>query len=355
MEIQDREIEEILGRTDRKFLFAISAAVFAGNAAQCLRIIDEAHYAGLDMPFFYQMLLQHFRNLLFTKIVNREDNILQVGEEELLKLEEQTADVSLDTLQRLLDILMSEEDHIRRSRHPRMNIEATLVRMAGLEPLIPIDQMISRMEDLEKRLSGDHGGSAAGKAPAPQAVYDGVTDRAISSPVGEKTLAAYKTSTKPLDLPGRNKEKVNASPSGDLASLWEDFKAHIKKSMPPLFWSKVEPGRILAFEDNVLQIGFPRNHYDIFIHEEEKHNLRLQAAAFLQNDQVMVRIESVEEGNGCLSGGNGPGGNNRRTESKREIINHPAIQKILDVFEGAEVKEVVSRRPVGEDRSEHQS
>jgi hypothetical protein len=231
-----------------------------------------------------------------------------------------------------------------------MNLEATLVRMAGLEPLIPIDQMISRMEDLEKRLSDGNGGPTAGKAPGATAAYDGAADRGIPSPVGEKTLAAYKTSEKPLGPPHGSAAQDRTLRTGNLASLWEDFKAHMKKTMPPLFWSKIEPGRILAFENDILQIGFPKNHYDLFIHEEEKENLRAQATAFLHNDRVTVRIESVDEGNGGPGGTNGPVRNNRRTESKREIINHPAVQKILDVFDGAEVKEVVSRRPVGEER-----
>ena len=70
-EIGDPAVEEILGRSDRRFLFMLSEAVLARDAGRCLRIIDEAYYAGLDMRYFYQTLLGQFRNLLFTAIAGR--------------------------------------------------------------------------------------------------------------------------------------------------------------------------------------------------------------------------------------------------------------------------------------------
>ncbi len=43
-----------------------------------------------------------------------------------------------------------------------------MVKMAYLEPLLPIDEIIGRMEGLEKRLSGE-GGARRPAAPAQQA------------------------------------------------------------------------------------------------------------------------------------------------------------------------------------------
>ena len=71
-EIEDKAVEEILGRSDRRFLFLLSEAVLGRDAAGCLKIIDEAYYAGLDMKFFYQTLLGHFRNLLLVAITGGE-------------------------------------------------------------------------------------------------------------------------------------------------------------------------------------------------------------------------------------------------------------------------------------------
>ncbi len=360
MDIKDHQIEEILGRMDRRFLFQTSAAVFTGDAAQCLTIIDEAYYAGLDMLTFYQMLLQHFRNLLFVKIVTRGEDILQVGEEDLIKLKEQTVDLSLDSLQRLLDILMEGEDNLRRSRHPRLNLEATLLRMAYLEPLIPIDQIVSRMESLEKRLSSGLPERSAIKATASKnasiPTYKSPADNGHSQPVSETIAPSYDTAgSSNLQDKAYSREAEALAPGaplpGDMDTLWNSFRAYVKKASHPL-WSKIEPGKILACDNNLLRVGFPQNHYDLFLavmDASQKENLNIHARLFFKNDEIAVRIEPLaDEGDGRDKGSkNGLSRNSQQMENKREVINHPAVQKILDVFEGAEVTEVISRRKTG--------
>ncbi len=80
-EIQDHDLEELLGLTDRQFLFSLSEAILERNAGKCLKIIEEGYYAGLDMKHFYETLLGHFRNLLLTKIVGEDQSFLDVADD----------------------------------------------------------------------------------------------------------------------------------------------------------------------------------------------------------------------------------------------------------------------------------
>ncbi|MDD5169156.1 MAG: hypothetical protein PHN75_10085, partial [Syntrophales bacterium] len=350
MEISDRDIEEILGRSDRRFLFQISAAVFRRDPAECLTIIDEAYYAGIDMQSFYQMILQHFRNLLLCKIVGESEDILQIGEEDRVKLKEQSVQVSLDTLQLLLDTIMAEEDNMRRSRHPRINLEAVLVRMAYLEPLIPIDQILSRMESLEKRISEK---KAAPRVNEP-AVYQNT--QTISSgkgptlPVNEPAVSPYHVSPE-ADAQDNGSISATAPLGGPLPAsmeaMWDSFKDHIRKVDPRLN-SKIEPGKLLSYENDILRIGCPKNHYDLFIagmDSPQREVLDAEIRSFLKKEKLTIRIEPVaDEGGNGVKDANGALKNGELMEKRREIMKHPAIQKILDVFEGAEVKEVIARR-----------
>ena len=82
-----------------------------------------------------------------------EGALVDLPGEELEKLKQQAEGASRETLQRYLEILMAEEETVRRSQNARLNLEAILCRMAWLEPLIPIETVLSRMEGLERRLS----------------------------------------------------------------------------------------------------------------------------------------------------------------------------------------------------------
>jgi DNA polymerase-3 subunit gamma/tau len=332
-EIKDHDIEGLLGLTDKRFLFRISEAVFARNASLCLKIIEESYYSGLDMKFFYQMLIGHFRNLLLTKIVEKSHDLLDLGEDEMTSLKKQTETGSHETLRRLLDILISEEENVRKSQNVRINLETILVRMAYLEPMIPIDNILSRMEDLEKRLaSGEktrHGPTTyeAREENMPlsqeQALFN-----VVQSGMVDEVHCGYDT--------GENKN------SGD---IWEDYKSFVKKQSYPL-WSKIEPGVFLEYENKCLRIGFHKDYIFLDDIKEKSQNERLKeiSKAYFGED-VVVRIESldIEPPKKRDQVINGVARNNRINDIRRDALNHPILQKVLDVFDGAVVREVITK------------
>ncbi len=212
-EIEDKAVEEILGRSDRRFLFLLSEAVLGSDAAGCLKLIDEAYYAGLDMKFFYQTLLGHFRNLLLVAITGGEGALVELPGEEAEKLKKQAEGASRETLQRYLEILMAEEETVRRSQNARLNLEVILCRMAWLEPLIPIETVLSRMEGLERRLSvGDP--LPVREPPGPRSAANPKTLEAESANHGGETTGRGK---KPAEAdgsqPGRPPEPVSVAGS----------------------------------------------------------------------------------------------------------------------------------------------
>jgi len=334
--IKESDVEELLGRTDRRFLFVLSEAVLERNATRCLEIIDEAYYAGLDMKYFYQMLLGHFRNLLLTRIAGKARALLDLTDDEMAKLKAQTEGVSQQTLQFLMDILMAEEENIRKSYDPRLDLEMILLRMAYLEPMIPIDEILLRMEDLEKKLSVTK--------PSPE--LSGIFQVEMVSPG-----------------PARYEVRESNQPE----QLWEGFKNFVKKQSSPL-WSKIEVGKFLGYEDKLLKIGFLKDYIflDNINERSQKGHLTEMAREFFGDDGIKINIELLENppesphtppwkrgAGGDFKGGlggfsdekrhNSISNSNRTNEVKREALNHPMLQKVMDIFGGAEIREVIPR------------
>jgi DNA polymerase-3 subunit gamma/tau len=329
-EIKDHDIEGLLGLTDKRFLFRISEAVFTRNASLCLTIIEESYYAGLDMKFFYQMLIGHFRNLLLTKIVEKSHDLLDLGEDEMAGLKKQTESVSHETLQRLLDIVMSEEENVRKSQNARINLETILVRMAYLEPMVPIDTILSRMEGLEKKLA------SGGAAQIKPSIYE--VREVQASPSQEQALFNVAQSGMVDEVhcgydTGENKN------SGD---IWEDYKTFVKHQSYPL-WSKIETGKHLGYEHNCLRIGFHKDR--IFLLDDTDRDRLTEISKEFFTEDVSVKIELLESApeNGHHQNSNGSRHNNRINDIKRDALSHPLLQKVLDVFEGAVVREVNTR------------
>ena len=343
-EIQDHDLEEILGLTDRQFLFSLSEAILERNAGKCLKIIEEGYYAGLDMKHFYETLLGHFRNLLLTKIVGEDQSFLDVADDDLVRLKTQTEGVSRETLQRLLDILMAEEENIKRSQNPRLNLETTLVRMAYLEPMIPIDEVLLKMEDLAKRLSSNPGMSPSG---TPGKANEETRKKVAREPVPEHPSGVQRESRGAFE---KQTEKDNHAPeheireSQDPEKLWEDYRSFLKKKSP-LLWSKIEPGKWLGFETGRLRIGFQKGYIFLDNINEKAQKARLLEITrdyFKKDVPVDIEILNADPENAPPNPA-GSAKNGRINDIRRQALNQPLLQKVLDMFDGAEVREVIPR------------
>ncbi len=341
--IDDGSVEEILGRSDRRFLFRLSEAVFDRDAGRCLKIIDEAYYHGLDMRYFYQTLLSHFRNLLLVKIINDSNALIDIPPEERGRLRDQVNNQEPETLHRLLEILMGEEENGRRSLNPRLNLEVVLCRMAYLEQIFPIETVITRMEGLEKRLGGTSG-AVAGTPVLPQregrsSGFPARSEMVVPSAAGE--LRPVYGAVVPMSgsdsghANGGNAHEIRHGDGG-----WDGFKEFLKKHDPALS-AKLQPARCLACEEGSLRICFDSGYLFYNAVAAQKDKLADYCRQFWGRDTT-VAIDSVKQ----ASSGNGlkisavAEKNNQQREIRREALAHPLVRKILDVFPGAEVRDV---------------
>ena len=339
--IEDKAVEEILGRSDRRFLFHLSEAVLGRDAAGCLKIIDDAYYAGLDMKFFYQTLLGHFRNLLLVGITGGEGPLVDLPADELEKLKLQAEGVPKETLQRYLEILMAEEETVRRSQNARLNLETILCRMAWLEPLIPIETVLSRMEGLERRLAGEDTPPVSGEAKSKETAgyASGHTGRRTANPTSSEDVA-------PREQLLEERAGYRTGSAATSPGRWNDFKDFVKRKDAALC-AKIESAQLKAAEEGRLRIGFAKGY--IFRDDVEAGKTALEdlARQFFGRETIL-EIETLEpEAAGPANAnynGNGLTGraakNHRLQEIRREALSHPLVQKVLDVFPHAEVRDV---------------
>ena len=368
--IDDQTVEELLGFSDRQFLFRFSQAIFARNAADGLYVVEEAYYAGVEMTSFYQMLQTHFRNLLLVKIADSDRTLTDISRQDLQRLQEQVKTVSRESLLRLLDILMAEEEKVRRSQNPRLNIEQAVVRMAYLPPLIPIDDILDKIEELREKISAVRAtGPSAEKTGALLPVGASAEKNGASRPyeaqplqeTGTTQAAAivsrdaipkenlFATQEAERDTP---EEPVKQNPQGPMdetpAGLWTAFLAYIKDSSYPL-WSKMESAQVLGCENGCLQIGFRKDY--IFLDElrkpERAAGLNTMCSQCFDGRITALHIKGLETGKEAIAGENRQ---NADQEVRREPSSPSMLQTVLDVFEGASVKSV---SPLGKEHDSH--
>ncbi len=321
--IADEKIEELLNITDRRFLLQLSEAVLNREPGRCLAILEEAYYAGLDMKYLYGMLLKHFRNCLLVKILGAEASLIELSPEELSQITALVARVSQEDIQRLLDILLREEEKVKKSYDPRISNEIILVKMALLPPAVPILEIIERLESIEKRLINPN-------------------DLSIESPV---PAAAPEEKRKP-DEERDDQNHLAKADNGLTTDPWERCKSLLKKTHPILF-SKISSGIFMGLDRGSLRIGFPGNY--IFLDDvksQENLTAMVESASRFFPGCKNVRIETIatQQPENTTGSSNEASGANKMNALRREALNHPALLKIMDTFGAAEIREIIPRK-----------
>jgi len=331
LNIADDDVEDLLGLADRKYLFRISEAVLARNAGACLMILDEAYLAGMDMKHFYSMLLKHFRNLLLVKIAADGSSSFDIAAEQVEKLKDQTKNISRETLQRYLDILLGDADSLRRSQEVRMKIETILVRMSYLEPVLPVGEIISTLESIEQRLSNS-------REPQPPGTRDELSPAAIKEP----PQYLREDSQRAPELPQtRQRSETTSVHHAARPEPGDDLKKFIKRENPPL-GAKIDAAEILGLEGGCLTLGFPNGYIflESIVEKSQKEELERIAGTFY-SQSISLKIQTIEAPKPNGNGGSGRGAKaSNLNDIKREAMTSPIFQKVLAQFEGAELVEI---------------
>ena len=270
--VSPAEIARILGVTDRGALLKALAAIIDRNGPDLLALIDELYNQGHDLRRFYQDLLQYARHLLLAGLHSESRHLAPVADsewEELTRLARRTPAVHLHNL---LSVLLNGEEELKRAPQPRLALEVLLLRLIHLEPLIPIDTWLSRLQHLEARLTAGEP-LAALTQPAPGAA---------------EPAAAWEQ-----DPPQAAPVAGEAPAAADLNEKWQAFLSFVRESEGGPLYGKLSNCRLVAVVDHRVKIAAGRT----WNAAGARHEARLQELARkFFGPQYSLEIEAPEPG-----------------------------------------------------------
>ncbi len=149
------DVTRVLGVADRKVLHELCSALVDGQADVALRIVDQVSQQGFDVVHVAKDLLSSLRNLVVAKVSGENGrDLLDLADEEVKDVMALAQRAEVDDLLRLFNGFSKSFDDIAKSGQARAALEMTLVRLAKRPPLIPLDELLVRLGDLERRLGG---------------------------------------------------------------------------------------------------------------------------------------------------------------------------------------------------------
>ena len=204
------DVHRLLGTAPDERLIELGAALLGRDQARVLSLFDEALQAGVQIGELADQLLAYFRDLLVLACGDADARLLSVDREQRGLLTKQAAAAGLQTILAAAQIVAETKNRMKGATYSRVLIELALVRIATLDQLDSLAELVG----LLRQGKGPAGG------PAAPSVARATTPATVASPpraTGRDNSIASATSQ-----PSRHSEGRPAQPVRIDASHGED-------------------------------------------------------------------------------------------------------------------------------------
>ncbi|MBW2523906.1 MAG: DNA polymerase III subunit gamma/tau, partial [Deltaproteobacteria bacterium] len=159
-------VGRVLGVAAHSVLHRLGSALVGGEPAACLDVVAELAQQGYSMTNVSKDFLGLLRDVVVAKVSSKPEGLLDLADAELADVVALARASDLDDLSRVHLAFSRAFDDIARSAQPRAALEMALVRIARRPPLAPLDDLLDRIAELERRLAGSTGAGPSGAGSA---------------------------------------------------------------------------------------------------------------------------------------------------------------------------------------------
>ncbi len=305
-EIRDEDIGALLGLIDRELLLAASRGIAECDSLALLELVDRLSEYGADYRNFARELLLHVRELILVKLAPEGSSLLApIVPEERERMRPVASALSEEDLLRMVEVLTRAEADLRWAQDPRVTLELALLRMAQMRRLMPVAELVARVEGL-----------AAG-LPLPRSTPPAPAARPVAAP---------SPSTRSREAaPERPSIPATSASDADVTTAEGLLAAMIAQARPSMAPSLKAAVARLDGETLTLEIGAE---WAVFadMHQDDYRELVRRAGGRPLKLKIVQGAD--REGTGA------PAEEEKKRRVTEEASKEPAIQEVLDLFGG---------------------
>ena len=316
--LDEAGVARLLGSTSPVHVRGFVAALLGRDGAAALEAIDRAAAAGEDLGSLCREAVETARRLLVLKVAPQ-GPFADLSPAETEALKSAVEGTTADEIVYLLRAFLEADAEMRRSPHPRVELEIAAVRATRRPQPQALDALLAKVEEAEARLRAMPAGSAGAR---PTVVQESLLDAlpAAAAPV-QSPARPLSGSSRPAPAPAIESA---GEPAAELAEPWQRVVAEIMRKKA-LLGSVLQHAEPLRVSEGVLALGLTASPF----HAE-------MLADRANRDLINQAVQQYVPGARRFELDAGRGG-----ESAAGARSHPAVQATLSAFQG----EVVAVRP----------
>ncbi len=259
---------ETLGLVTDEFLFKLTDAIYEEDSKGAMGLVDDLVNSGKDIGQFVKDLINHFRNLMMTKMTESLEEVIDMSRENIERLKKQGQNFNVNTLIRSINILSEAEAEVRWSSQPRILLELSVIKLIQPAYDNSYEGLLDRIDKLEKKLENFKMDNVR---PLAITSYDNQREESkketnIETNVIKRKPKDISKDIKPEKLIAReeNIPTVDNKPANynieEIKKKWNNILNDIKKKKVQAYALLIE-GKVATIEENRLIISFREGYW----------------------------------------------------------------------------------------------
>jgi len=347
---------DVLGVADRRLLVELAGAALDRDAATALRLIARAADRGVDFGELGRSFLGFLRDLeVIARVSGAKGtdvaDLIDATPEEIEEARALAARAAPGLFPVLFDRWARAVDEASRLPAPRLLFEMAALDLCAAEPMVPLGDLLQRLDDLEARLRGAPRPPSAPAPGAPPAPAGGArpkapaAEKSWAAPAAAKNEGRDRVGEGELRLPepvaggsGRGEGAPTLAPTG-LEDSWRRVTAAFEAKGPRLA-SLLAHAEVVSLTANELTLAFESKR-DVDLAEKARAEIEQGASATLGRTLKLTITVGSTRPAALRSevGAETDAANADRQNREAEARQHPVIRRAQDVF-GASLKEI---------------
>ncbi|QZY57574.1 DNA polymerase III subunit gamma/tau [Crassaminicella profunda] len=229
------DVINILGTVSDDFIFRLVDYIQSQDAKDSMELIQELVSSGKDIQQFIKDLIEHYRNLMMTKVSKDLEGIINLSKENIERLVEQGKKLETNSIIRAIRELSQTAVDAKYATQPRILLEVAVIKLT--QPMLDnsIEALIERIEALEEIIQ-------SGEIKVEKVIHE---ESSEEKDIENKEVAEESTKVEPL-------KPINFDA---LKKGWDKILKVIKKRKISIYAVLME-GQLVKVENNALVVAF---------------------------------------------------------------------------------------------------
>ncbi len=339
-EVTPEAIDFVLGRAFDDEIDKLFESFIAKEAGVALEIVARLIAEGQDLTEFLAQLVEAFRALMVLKATKGDPGkpgLLELAPERLARLAKFSEAFSMDSILYMIQVTADADRRTRTAVEKRVVVETTMVKLATMEDLRPLSEIVERLKAIESSAPAAHApvrpAAPAPRSPAPYAAPPRREPPRRVEPAPVEVEEDMPPVPEAESAPALEPVPVvtASGPLGEVQALWPRLIALVKTRGGASLAAWFKEGSATSLAENELTVSFPAAFE--FHRQQVSDPARLLVVegclAEVAGRKIRIRISGKEAAKSAVVPGQATAASARGSGAKA-----PGVQRAMEIFGG---------------------